>query len=138
VPAGFALTSGAGHGAEPLPIVCPATITPPRPEMSAPAGWQAYWSGRPVERLRGIDVVHSGDHPPLAFLVPSVRKENERIVGTWDLRSYADDLQPIWLYCQYENTAIRLTRVLPRSVRFCESIAIDTGGGNASLPIAAE
>lgn len=123
---------------EPQGIACPGTIVPPRPDVSAPAGWEAYWSGRPEERLRGIDVVHGGDRPPLAFLVPSVRKEDQRIIGTWDLRSYTDDPEPIWLYCQYENTALRLTHPLPHAVHFCRSIATDNGAGTPGFPVTAE
>lgn len=126
------------HGAEPERIVCPATVTPPRPNANAPPGWQAYWSGRPDERLRGIEVVHGGDQPPLVFLAPSIHNEPRHVVGHWDLRSYANDPRPIWIYCQYENTALRLGRPLPRTVQSCTYIGTDNGDGNAGFPLTAE
>ena len=47
-----------------------------------------------------------------------------KIVGTWDLRSNADYPKSIWRYCQYENTAMRLARPLPRTIKLCVSVAM--------------
>jgi hypothetical protein len=136
--AGIALVVAPARGAEPEKIVCPAAIAPPQPAVDAPPGWDAYWSGRPKERLRGLEVVHGGDRPPLAFLAPSVHNEPGRVVGRWDLRSYANEDAPIWIYCQYENTALRLARALPRTVRFCMFNGTDNGDGKAGFPLTAE
>lgn len=138
IAAGLVVIVSQGHAADQTIIMCPTSITPSRPDTTAPAGWEAYWSGQSAERLRGIEVVHGGDRPPLAFLVPTVRNERRRVVGSWDLRSYADDPEPIWLYCQYENTALRLTRPLPHSVQTCMFIATDNGDGSAGFPMTAE
>jgi hypothetical protein len=59
-------------------------------------------------------------------------------VGRWDLRSYANDARPIWIYCQYENTALRLARALPRTVQSCVFVGTDNGDGQAGFPLTAE
>ena len=116
------------QAAEVAPIACPATFAPPRPEIAAEPGWQAVWSGDPVEQLAGIEVTH-GPREALEFLVPEDRYEDGRIIQIWDLRSYVGDPEPIWLHCKYTNTAGWLARALPRSVGACMLTATYNGGG---------
>ena len=125
------------QAADVVPIACPATFAPARPEVGAEPGWQAVWSGDPVEQLAGIEVTHC-PREALEYLVPEDRYEGSQIIQTWDLRSYAGDREPIWLYCKYTNTAVWLARALPRSVQSCTLTATDHGTGGLGRPVSAE
>lgn len=135
--AGGGLSGAAVQAADGAPTACPATFTPPRTQFAAEPGWQAVWSGDPVEQLAGIEVTH-GPREALEYLVPEDRYEGSQIIQTWDLRSYAGDREPIWLYCKYTNTAVWLARALPRSVQSCTLTATDHGTGGLGRPVSAE
>jgi len=83
--AGGGLSGAAVQAADGAPTACPASFTPPRPQFAAEPGWQAVWSGDPVEQLAGIEVTH-GPREALEYLVPEDRYEGSQIIQTWDLR----------------------------------------------------
>jgi hypothetical protein len=134
--AGGGLSGAPAQAADVAPIACPATFSPPRPDIAAEPGWQAVWSGDPVEQLAGIEMTH-GPREALEYLAPEDRYEDRQIIQTWDLRSYAGDPEPIWLHCKYTNTAVWLARALPRSVGSCTLTATDTGSGGLGRPVSA-
>ena len=122
--------------AEPEVVKCPQRLALPRLDFPPPAGWEVYWSRPPGATLEGAEIVVGRiDPPPLTHLAPRFSHTAKTVTGYWNLGPPMNDRDPIWLFCQYEDTALRLIRMLPKSARSCTLTGTNLGDGNAVPPM---
>lgn len=54
-------------------------------------------------------------------LAPEQQEKNAQLFQTWDLKAYHAKNEPVWLECQYFETAVKLRKVIPSTMTTCES-----------------
>ena len=127
---------------DPPLVSCPDKVAPPRAGALAPEGWQIHWDDSMESLLDNSWIVSAASlQSRLTVLKPATRYRNmdkkwpeQKIEKIWTLPP-AKVRQPLWIFCEYRLSAVKLFRLIPVSAQSCKITARYEGNPSLGPPM---